>query len=158
MLTRCLFFLVLTLLLAAPAVRAQSTPGSVARSVLATTSSPAGTATAPAPSSLALIENRSRTLGNLPSGSRTQYWMVNDASLAGADAGTVLARLAPPLVTAADHLRKLELLVNLQHPLTLRPPRGQDVKIATAQILGRGVTHLEIDTAVLTSGLTIISR
>jgi hypothetical protein len=152
----------------AQATAAQPAPGAAARSLVRAgaslganvspdTNAPADSGTY-APSQLALIENRARTLGNQLSASRTRYFAVTDADLRGLSPEAALARLAPPPVTAADGVRNLNIVINLTHPITLASPPTQPVTIGTAIIDGAGIRNIHVQTYIFAPGLTVLDK
>lgn len=110
------------------------------------------------PSALALIKNRARTLGNQMSASRTRYFAVTDADLAGASPESVATRLSPSGISAADHVRAIEIVVDLHHPLTVQTARDQPFQIGTAIIAAPGPHLIDVHASIFASELTLLVK
>jgi hypothetical protein len=132
----------------APAVAARALRGAV------TTASPG---TSPA-SVQTLIQNRARTLGGQVSPNGTRYWVATDLSLVDASPDALLDRLSPPPVTASDHIRTLEILVNIRRPLTVRAAPGQAVAIGAAIISATAVKQITVNAQIVTNRVTIFNK
>ncbi len=143
------------LILTAPA-GAQTSPAVAARALRGATAT-ATPGTAPV-SVQALIQNRARTLGGQVSPSGTRYWMATDLSLADASPDVLVDRLSPPPVAADDHIRTLEILVNIRRPLTVRAAPGEAVAIGTAVISAIAAKQITVNAQIATQGITILGR
>ena len=98
-------------------------------------------------STLVMITNRARTLGNQASAARTRYFVATDADLRGKTPEETLQRLTPAEIRPGDHVRTLEVLIDLKRPVTVRPEAGQTANIGTAIVeaaIGGAVRRLDV--------------
>lgn len=143
------------LLLAQNAI--SSTAGSLARSSI-TAASAAATTGSPDPSTEVMVRNRARVLGDRLSADGTRYFSVADSDLRGKTPDQVLQRLSPSAISTGDHVRQIDIEVNLNTPLTVFTKPGQSIDIGTAQVDGAGVHSITVNSMILTDGITIISK
>lgn len=106
-------------------------------------------------SALVMITNRAHTLGDRLSASGTRYFAVTDADLAGASPQEALARLSPTAITAADHVRHLQIVVDVTRPVTVDGSAAGSTSIGTAIISGPGVRYLNVTSYIFANGLTV---
>lgn len=102
-----------------------------------------------------MIENRARTLGNKLSGSGTRYFAAVDSDLRGLTPQQALQRLSPPPINPGDGVRKVEISIDLQRPLTMEARPGDSVDIGTAVINSGGLQNVEVQSSIFTSGVTV---
>jgi hypothetical protein len=137
-----------------PAADASSMTGSLVRSSnAATAGAVSGTVT---PSSLVMIENRARVLGNrLANGIR--YFAVTDSDLIGKTPAEIMQRLSPSPIRAGDGVRSMEIVVDLKRPLTLYTSGGEP-NIGTAIIQASpSLRQVEIHSSIF-ANLTVIDK
>ncbi len=106
------------------------------------------------------IRNRSRIYGaNTADASGTLYWSADSPALRGVPAAEALQRLSPVL-NAADRtdVRRLEVLVDLSQPLTIRVPAGQTASVGTVTLSGISRRRLEVNTWISARSLTVVSK
>lgn len=125
---------------------------SLVRSSAATDS---GTYTA---STLVMIENRARTLGDRVNGSDTRYFAVTDADLIGKKPEEIIQRLSPTTITAGDQVRKLEIMVDLQRPITLYTDPNQPVNIGTATVQGAGLKNIDVHSSIFANAIQVVTK
>lgn len=130
---------------------------SLVRSTTAATSGAAsGTVT---PSSLVMIENRARVLGNQTSASGTRYFAVTDSDLVGKTPDQIIHLLSPTAISTADGVRTMEIVVDLKRPLTLYNSTGEQINIGTAIVQGSpSFRQIEVHSSILASDLTVIDK
>jgi hypothetical protein len=134
---------------------AQSGPAVMARSI-------ARSAAAPAPegytqSTLVMIENRARSLGDRTSASGQKYFVVKDADLAGKSPEEVIRRLSPSAIGTVNQVRELNILVELDRPLTILAASGEPVNIGTATV-ERSVRQIDVRSIILANAITIVNK
>jgi hypothetical protein len=134
---------------------AQGPPAVMARSI-------ARSAAAPAPagytqSTLVMIENRARTLGQQASASGEKYFVVKDADLAGKTPEEIIRRLSPSAIGAGDHVREMNILVELDRPLTILASPGDSVNVGTATV-EHSIRQIDVRSIILANGITIVNK
>jgi hypothetical protein len=150
-----LFFMLLSMLVPLPPAYAQHTPGLSAAAVM---NESAATATSTNdPSAIVMIENRARVLANRASAGGTRYFEVRSSDLAGKTPDQVIQRLSPSVISQGEFVRKVELVVDLQRPLTIVTNGSQPVNIGTASFQGN-VANVEVHANIISSDITIISK
>jgi hypothetical protein len=105
-----------------------------------------------------LIKSRAKALGNTGSPAGTRYWVATDADLARlrGNPTAVLQRLAGPELSADDGVRRVEVLVELHHPTTIRSAAEQSVNIGTTTINGSAPRRgLDVHSSIFASGVTV---
>ena len=110
------------------------------------------------PSTLVMIENRARVLGNRLSASGTRYFAVTDADLVGKTPDEVLRRLSPPVITAVGGLRQIDIVVDLQRPITLFPTADQPANVGTAVVQSSGFNNIAVNSIITGAQLTVIPK
>jgi len=134
-----------------------SPASSLARSSLAATSA-AATTGSPDPSTEVLVKNRARVFADRVSASGVRYWSLVNSDLNGKTPDQVLQRLSPTAIRASDHVREMDIVVDLKEPLTVFTKPGQSFSIGTAQVDGARVHSITVTSIISTNGLTIISK
>ena len=137
-------------------LRAQQPPRIPTDSLVrpATTAS-SGTYTA---STLVMIENRARTLGNRSSASGTRYFAVTDGDLIGKTPDEVLKRLSPPVITSGAGLRQVDIVVDLQRPITLFPTADQPANVGTAIVQSSGLNNIAVNSIISGAQITVAPK
>src|SRR5258708_3325912 len=120
----------------------------------------ARSAAAPAPEgytqpTLLMIENRARTLGQRATVNGEKYFVVKDADLAGKSPEEMIRRLSPSTIGAG--IRELNILVELDRPLTILAASGESVNVGTATV-ERAVRQIEVRSIILANGITIVNK
>jgi hypothetical protein len=110
------------------------------------------------PSTVAMIENRARTLGDRVDGSGTRYFAVTDADLIGKKPEEIIQRLSPTIITAGDQVRKMEILVDLQRPITLYTDAKQPVNIGTAIVQGAGLNNIDVHSSIFANAVQVVTK
>ena len=118
----------------------------------------AASSTSYTPSSLVMIENRAKTLGSRLSASGTQYFAVRDADLIGKTPDEVLTRLSPPVITPGAGLRQVDIVVDLQRPITLFPAADRPANIGTAVVQSMGFTNIAVNSAISGAQITVLPK
>lgn len=134
-----------------------STASCLARSSI-TAASAAETTGSPDPSTKVMVRNRARVFGDQISADGTRYFYVGDSDVRGKTPDQVLQRLSPTAISAGDHVRQIDIVVNLNTPLTVFTKPGQPIYIGTAQVEGAGIQSITVNAMILTDGITIISK
>jgi len=145
----------------APCLIAQQSPASFAGSLVRSATPPISTnatSRTMSPSNQVLIHNRARAYGDRVSASGTRYTYVSDSTLRGKSADEVLRSLSPAPIAPNDHVRDVETVVNLNHPLTLYADSDQSINIGTAIVQGTGLKDIEAHSSVTTQALTILPK
>jgi hypothetical protein len=151
-----LFVTIAGIALSAASLCAQQSPRIPTDSVVRpSTTVSSGTYT---PSTLVMIESRARTLGNRPSASGTRYFAVTDADLIGKTPDEVLKRLSPPVITAVGGLRQIDVVVDLQRPITLFPTADQPANVGTAVVQSSGFNNIAVNSIIAGAQLTVIPK
>ncbi len=151
----------LVVLVLVPGLVAQQTPASFAGSLVRSATPPPSTDAASrtlSPSNQMLIQNRARVYGDRVSANGTRYFYLSDSALRGKSPDEVLQSLSPTPIGPNDHVRVVETVVNLSHPLTLYADRDQPISIGTAIVQGAGLKNVEAHSNVSTQGLTILPK
>lgn len=155
------FVAVVAAIVLSPLVLAQtatsSTASSLARSTIAATSA-AATTGSPDPSTETMVRNRARVFQDRVSPSGVKYWSLLDSDLNGKTPDQVLQRLSPTAIGSGDHVREMDILVDLKEPLTVFTKPGQSISIGTALVDGAGISSITVASMISTNGLTIISK
>ena len=110
------------------------------------------------PSSLVMIENRARTLGDRCDASGTRYFAVKDSDLIGKKPQEIVQLLAPTAIKAGDGVRKMEVLVDLQKPIMIYTNPGQSAYIGTVVAQGSGLRQIEVHSSIFANDLTIVGK
>jgi len=110
------------------------------------------------PSEVVMIKNRARVLGNKVDGSGTRYFAVTDSDLIDKTPQEVVQRLSPPTITSGDRVRNMDIVVDLQHPVTIYAPADQPPSIGTVTISDSDVHSVEVNSFVLINDLRVISN
>jgi hypothetical protein len=158
---KVMLVLAVLVLALAPCAVAQQAPASFAGSLVRSATPPISTDAASrtiAPSTQVLIQNRARVYGDRVSADGTRYFYVSDSTLRGKTPEEVLQNLSPTAIASNDHLRDIESVVNLSHPLTLYAEPNQSINIGTAIVQGAGLKNVEAHSSVVTQGLTILPK
>ena len=134
-----------------------STASSLARSPLNAASAAAVTGS-PDPSTEVMVRNRARVFKDRISADGTRYFYVGNSDLRGLTPAQVLQRLSPTAISAGDHVREMDIVVDLHTPLTVFTKPGQPIYVGTAQVEGTGVESITVHSLILTDGITIISK
>src|ERR1700722_3386224 len=136
-----------------------STIHSLNQPAISASSSTTMTDSAPDPSMATLIRNRARVFtGDRVSAAGVRYSYVDDASLRGRTPDQVLQSLSPKAITAGDHVRAIDIVVNLNHPLTIFTTPGHTVSIGTATVNGADVHNIAVTSIITMAGLTITPK
>lgn len=143
---------------AAPSLRAYDDPSSLARISSGVTSSMTANSGTGSRSSFVMIKNRARTFSGAANASGTRYFAVTDADIRGKSPQEVIQRLSPSAITNGEAIRRLEILVELREPLTIRGEPGTPVNVGTASTESSTLRHLDVRSSILTQGLTVISK
>lgn len=107
---------------------------------------------------IAEIKNRARVLGDKSSASRTRYVSITDEDLRGASTSQeVLKRLAPAPVKADQGIKRVEVVVDLEHPIFLRVPRDQIALVGTVLVEGR-VNDLVVNSSIYKAHVTVTPK
>src|SRR5208283_2517086 len=147
------------LLLATAHAQNTSTIHSLNQPAISASSSTAMTDSAPDPSMATLIRNRARVFaGDRVSGAGVRYFYVDGASLKGRTPDQVLQNLSPGAIMAGDHVRAIDIVVDLQHPLTIFTTPGQPVSIGMATVNGADVHNIAVTSIITMAGLTITPK
>ncbi len=148
------------ILAAQPAPRTQPAPRVSARSTAATANATAnGAGRRYTPSSLVMIRNRARTLGNETAASGTRYFFASDADITGKPPALQLENLSPPVIRQSDAVRQLEVFIELLRPTTIESNSGQPISVGTATIEAPAARkNIVVNTNILATGLTIIAK
>lgn len=101
-----------------------------------------------------LVRNRSRTFAGTVAGNATTYLYANSSDLKGLSPQQVLQRLTPPKVTADSGIRRQEIVIDLDRPLTLQT--RDPVHLGTA-VVDHAVRRLEVNTFIHTRGVKIVA-
>jgi hypothetical protein len=151
-----LLFAVTAFVYLPPCLHAQRPPAlSTDSLVRASAATASGTYT---PSALAMIENRARTLGNRVNGSGTRYFAVTDADLIGKKPEEIIQRLSPAIITAGDRVQKMEILVDLQRPITLYTDANQPVNIGTAIVQGERLRNIDVHSRIFANAVQVVTE
>ena len=110
------------------------------------------------PSSIVMIENRAKVLGNRTTASGTRYFAVKDSDLVGKKPEEIVQSLAPAAIQAGDGVKKMEVLVNLQKPITLYTNADQPAYIGTVVAQAAGLRQIEVHSSIFTNDLTIVGK
>src|SRR3984957_7149197 len=114
-----------------------STIHSLNQPAISASSSTTMTDSAPDPSMATLIRNRARVFpGDRASAAGLRYSYVDAASLGGRSPARVPQSLSPKATPAGDHVRASDIVVNLNHPVTIFTTPGHPVSIGTATVIG----------------------
>jgi hypothetical protein len=108
-----------------------------------------------------LIRNRARTLGDdTVAGTRYFASTLTNGDVAGKTPEQLLQLLTPPPVKATDGIRRMEVLLDLTRtrPLTLFGPPRQPVSVGTVQVQSQGIKQIEVNTSIISNGLTVVGR
>ena len=104
-----------------------------------------------------MIENRARTLGQQASANGEKYFVVKDADLAGKTPQEIIRRLSPSAIGARDHVREMNILVELDRPLTIFATPGEPVNVGTATV-DHSVRQIDVRSIILANGITIVNK
>jgi hypothetical protein len=136
-----------------------SSAASLARSAQQVRPASATAASAPRTAATTLmIASRSRELGDQVSGSGTRYFYVGDRDVrAGSSAAAVRELIAGPVVTAADHVRRVEVAVEFRRPVTIIADPGENVQVGTVNV-DADVRRLQVRTHIYAPSILIDGR
>jgi hypothetical protein len=107
------------------------------------------------PSSFVMITNRARTLGDQVNASGTRYFSVKSADLQGMTSEQVARRLAPPEVKATDGVRSMDILVDIERPVTARSSGPAYVGTALVDAATR---QISVQSTIIANGLRVIGK
>lgn len=112
------------------------------------------------PSEIVSIKNRARLLGDQPSPSGTRYFAVTDSAIRDLRPDQLRERLSPTVIKAGDGVRRLDIVVEVRRPLTVRSsPGASEVYIGTALVeAGPALNDIEVRASIFTSGITVITK
>jgi len=110
------------------------------------------------PTTQVMIANRARVLGNRATASGTQYFAVTDRDIANTKPEDLIQRLSPVVTSGGEPVRKVEILVDLQRPLTVVTHSRQSVNLGTAILETPSLRNIEVDTGIFGADLTVIAK
>jgi len=108
-----------------------------------------------APMDITMIKNRAKIIGDQANTSGTRYFAVTDQTLAGVPKDQILDRLSTR-ITTADHIKHVEMVIELNHPTTIYG-KGE-VNVGTAIVQASGLRQLEVHSSIYAPGLRVIAH
>lgn len=131
---------------------------SVTEPALNASSSATMTSSTPDPTMATLVRNRARIFGDRLSAADVRYWYLDGSELKGKTPDQVLQHLSPVAITAGDHVREMDIVVDLHQPLTIFASPGQSISIGTATVNGADVHSIAVTAIVSMAGLSVTPK
>jgi len=109
-------------------------------------------------SAVEAIKNKARTFGDQVSASGTRYSAVIEQDLLGKSPADALRALTPTVVKEGDGVNRMEVVVELRHPLFVEAKPGEPVAIGTVTIEAGAARHIDVQTDIDVKQITVIGK